>query len=119
MAVFDIYEKIFTFSSFVGGSNLDVVEDILTRENGAFTFIGFSGSDTINNITASPPAAFSETNNGGDGIVGQVNANDEIEFIGFLGGAGADRLKFVTTKNQDHIILVVNSHVPYPAFTPN
>jgi hypothetical protein len=119
VAVFDIDEKIFSFSSFIGGDDLDFVEDIIARENGAFTFIGFSESSTINNISQSPPAAFTETNNGGDGIVGEVNANNEIEFIGFLGGSGADRLKFGTADNQDRLIIVGRSTEEYPDFTPN
>lgn len=124
VAVFDINDKNFISSFIVGGSDSDFVEDIISNEDGSFEFIGWTESSDINiSGLSSPPNAFSNTPivSGGwdEGLIGYVNVNLELEFLGFLGGDQGDKLLFGTRTNENKLILISSSSSSDLPFTAN
>lgn len=124
VAVFDINEKLFVSSFLVGGTDFDAIEDIIPSDNGSFVFTGWTRSPGINVSGLNPPPTiFSETPNvaGGwdEGIIGNVNANLEIEFLGFLGGAQGDKNLFGARTIENKLILISASSSEDLPFTAN
>lgn len=124
VAVFDINTKIFTASFIIGGTNQDLVDNIISKSDGSFVFTGVTRSTSLSTLGVNnPPSTFSvspNVSNGWDeGLIGTVNANNEIEFLGFLGGNQGDKILFGTRTNQNKLILISSSSSTDLPFTAN
>ena len=93
---FDLLEDDLIFSTFLGGSNYDNIEDIIVNENGEITVTGDTES-----IDLPESAGYSlyDFNGGYDIFIAQFNPTaSDVNFITYIGGEDLD---FVNTLVQD------------------
>lgn len=118
ISIYNLSTYNFDSSMIIGGNDLDVIESIVPYGQDQLLFIGrtYSAALTQSGITELP-SLFHNSNQGLiNGLVGSLNSSYELEFVGFLGGAGSNRLNFAATNSEGKIILVgstVDSDVPF------
>lgn len=118
VSIFNLSTYNFDSSLIIGGNDLDVIEGVVPYGQDQFLFYGRSYSEQLTQSAATVlPTVLHDSNQGFiNGLVGSIDSNYELEFVGFLGGSGSNRLNFAASNSDGKIVLIgstVDSEVPF------